>query len=332
MIDGSKLKCLTVSYMPCSIVIRLTGDYKTYVELRNGSILEGKQVVIDGTKSEVRIFEDSQISVSGQSLSVNGTQSPPEGVGASFIAQGGGYQCNRTQSAPGLTYGEFDMVPDYERISNIGSQLGSCGQQSLVESAGGGRIVIYADSVYFYGPGQKLSANARPYEDAEEKSYSLAGGSGGYIYVKTTNYITNNTLDELAELSARGGKGFGGYGAGSGGVVVLDEEFALSSMKIHVSGGQAGNQTDEHNCLNGGSGTIYHVQNDTLVARNEERKTKSRTILRVPPDKAQVEGKNQLAAKMFVVDGAHVQVLNEEYSDLIFDELYVWNFSWLQLS
>ena len=51
---------------------------------------------------------------------------------------------------------------------------------------------MFADSLVLDGPGDKLSANGRPFEDFERKSYSLEGGSGGYIYVKTTNVAGDN--------------------------------------------------------------------------------------------------------------------------------------------
>jgi len=56
--------------------------------------------------------------------------------------------------------------------------------------------------------------------------------------------------------------------------------------------------------MNGGAGTIYHVSNDTLVARNEGTKTKSRTILSIPSKVDAGDEKLSLAAKLFVVDGA----------------------------
>ena len=104
-------------------------------------------------------------------MSVNGTRTTG-GIGASFIAQGGGL-CDPENEGSEIfkdqTYGEFDMVPDDGYLSKMYSQMGSCGKQDDVETAGGGRIVVIADSVTFSGPGDKLAANARPYEDFERK-------------------------------------------------------------------------------------------------------------------------------------------------------------------
>lgn len=76
--------------MPCTLHLHLTGDSDTFLELRNGAILQGKQVVIKAPNAEVRILDNSSLFVSGQSISVNGTKNVGV-VGASFIAQGGGY-------------------------------------------------------------------------------------------------------------------------------------------------------------------------------------------------------------------------------------------------
>ena len=81
------------------------------------------------------------------------------------------------------------MMPNHDMLVKLDSQMGSCGQRSIVETAGGGRIVVIADSITLEGSGEKLSANGRPYADVEKKSYSLAGGSGGYIYIKTINFV-----------------------------------------------------------------------------------------------------------------------------------------------
>lgn len=121
------------------------------------------------------------------------------------------------------TYGEFNMMPDFEQLADIKSQMGSCGKRDDVETAGGGRIVLIADSVKFDGPGEKLSANARPFADFSRKTYSLEGGSGGYIYVSTTNLLKNNTISDVASISAQGGLGIGSYSGGSGGVIVFGE-------------------------------------------------------------------------------------------------------------
>ena len=114
------------------------------------------------------------------------------------------------------------MVPDFTRLSKVYSQIGSCGQSDDIETAGGGRIVIIADSVTLDGNGTKISADGRPFADFERKSYSLAGGSGGYVYMSTANKVKNNTISLDAQISAKGGLGIGEHGGCSGGVVVLD--------------------------------------------------------------------------------------------------------------
>ena len=84
------------------------------------------------------------------SLNTNGTMT--NGAGASFIGQAG--SCSNVPYF--RTYGEFDMVPRDSLYLLSGSQMGSMGKTSDIETAGGGRIVILADSVEFDGRGDKL--------------------------------------------------------------------------------------------------------------------------------------------------------------------------------
>lgn len=70
------------------------------------------------------------------------------------------------------------------------NQMGSIGQPTDAETAGGGRMVIVADSMTLTGFGSALQANAKPtLEESVTSRYHLVGGSGGYIYVKTTNSL-----------------------------------------------------------------------------------------------------------------------------------------------
>ena len=56
-------------------------------------------------------------------------------------------------------------------------------------TGGGGRIAIKADSVQFNGAGTKLSADGLPRSGfkGDEPFDKVQGGTGGYIYVHTTN-------------------------------------------------------------------------------------------------------------------------------------------------
>lgn len=163
--------------------------------------------------------------MSGQSLSSFGTKTEDK-YGASFIAQGGGFCLGGDDPSRVFletTYGAFEMVPHPDYLDKVDKQIGSYGSIDDIETAGGGRIVLLADSVTFQGEGEKLSANARPFADFERGQYPLAGGSGGYIYVSTVNSNRNNTLSDGAIISAQGGLGIGEYAGGSGGVIVFDE-------------------------------------------------------------------------------------------------------------
>ena len=119
-----------------------------------------------------------------------------------------------------VTYGAFDMRPDSEVLSRIGNQIGSCGHHDDVETAGGGRIIVIVESMVLEGDGDRLSANGRPFDDFKRKDYSLEGGSGGYIYVKTMNAVKDNEYANGATLSVKGGLGIGEHSGGSGGVII----------------------------------------------------------------------------------------------------------------
>ena len=117
---------------------------------------------------------------------MQGTQS--DGLGATFIGEAG--YCGEPKGVNPRkmpTYGFFSRLPETKDISKYEEEIGSIGKPNDVETAGGGRIVIYSDSVTMEGEGAKIQANARPYEDFTARRYSLQGGSGGYVYVKTKN-------------------------------------------------------------------------------------------------------------------------------------------------
>ena len=46
ILDSSKLKCLNTNYAPCMIYLNMTGGNSTYLELKNGSEIQGKQVIV----------------------------------------------------------------------------------------------------------------------------------------------------------------------------------------------------------------------------------------------------------------------------------------------
>jgi hypothetical protein len=241
--DNTKIKCLTIRYSPCSFMFSLEGDASTYMELKNGSYITGKQVIIGAANNEVKIGADSSIWASGQSIVSSGTQAP--GIGATFIGQGG-FCRDEDKNIPDsysmdsqTVYGYFANLPASKDLSNYDNEIGSIGKANDVETAGGGRIVIYADSVTFEGEGAKIQANARPYSDFTARRYSLPGGSGGYIYVKTTNANKENSFSADSTIEARGGYAIGDNTSGSGGVILFDGGFNFSSDQVFANGGVA---------------------------------------------------------------------------------------------
>ncbi len=64
------------------------------------------------------------------------------------------------------------------------------GKLNDAKTLGGGRIAINCDSLNITG---SITANAMPYFNAGQQ-YALIGGSGGYIYVNTTNIQNDNSV------------------------------------------------------------------------------------------------------------------------------------------
>jgi len=189
----------------------------------NGSQIEGKQIIIEAPLSEVVISDSSTLWASGQSIMTYGTHLMKT-IGAAFIGQAGycggidGFDASRQK-----TYGYFSRLPQKSDLTAFDDEIGSIGRPNDVETAGGGRILIYADSLRLEGVGPKIQANARPYASQEARRYSLMGGSGGYIFVKTAEVNKKNSISPDSTIEAKGGYAFGKeMTGGSGGVVVLD--------------------------------------------------------------------------------------------------------------
>lgn len=155
VLDNTKLKCLTIAYSPCSFMVSMLGKKGTQLILKNGSTITGKQIIIGAPHTEVVISDDSSLWASGQSIMTQGTQNAS--VGAAFIAQAGycgGIPGFKKERQP--TYGFFSRMPEKKDLSKFEDEIGSIGKINDVETAGGGRIVMYADSVTFEGAGAKI--------------------------------------------------------------------------------------------------------------------------------------------------------------------------------
>ena len=167
-----------------------------------------------------------------------------------------------------------------------------------------------------------MSADAKPFKDFKRKTYSLHGGSGGYIYISTKNEFKNNTLDSKSNVTAQGGYGIGRFSGGSGGVVVFDNEFHMPSINVNVKGGQADIDDYGDGCKNGASGTIWLKKNDTLVIDNKEMNSTAFTRLRVPHAKPLVEDRQQLSKVLLLKNYARAIVIGE-HKDMTFEDLLV---------
>lgn len=332
--DNTKIKCLTIRYAPCSFMFSLVGDSSTYMELTNGSVVTGKQVIIGAANSLVKIGADSTIWASGQSIVNAGTQAT--GIGATFIGQAGFCRNEDTPVTYSYdamrVYGYYSRMPEVKDLSIYANEIGSIGKANDVETAGGGRIVIYADSVALEGVGAKIQANARPYSDFTARRYSLPGGSGGYIYVKTTNSNGPNTIADESRIEAKGGYAIGDHTSGSGGVVVFDGGFQVSADKVFVNGGVA-QREDESGCANGASGTIYRVEDESLVIDNKNIKVEASTVLTIPEERSHESEKGlPELTKILTVSGKANLTIKGIHKSLTFNSLNIYDGSRVEFS
>ena len=276
--DNAKVSCVDSHSVPCAIHLKQTSTNE--ITLKQATKIEGSQVIIQAHESRVSILDSSSINTSGRSHDTNGTQKFHMD-GANYIGLGG--SCNRSHHNFS-THGRYDSVPQFHNIGQHENQMGSMGNAKDANTAGGGRIVIIADSIVATGYGASLQANAKPYENvarATEFADTLVGGSGGYIYVRTMNHHqAENDLGERFRVEAKGGFGMGrGYG-GSGGIVVFEGAFNPNTDQVTTVGGAAVHaELNYDGCGNGASGTLYYHNASRLIIDNEERLSKHITVL-----------------------------------------------------
>ena len=329
VMDGARVKCYDVNYEPCILQFKFTTP-GSFLELKNSSSIVGKQIIIEAPQSEVRLLEDSSLWASGQSNNVNGTMA--RGLGANFLGQGG-YCGNKLSDDEYRTYGAFDMVPDLfssKTMHITNSQMGSIGKANDQETAGGGRIVLIADAVTLRGAGEKIQANAKPYVDFERKDYNLQGGSGGYIYVKTSNMNNTNSIDKEAKITAKGGIGVGKTGGGSGGVIVFDDAFEIPSEQVEANGGKSDHETED-GCANGAAGTIWYKPKDFLLVDNQFLPSNKKTVIKVPKISSFHEGINYVLADRLTLQKSARVLMHGWHTRVQFDDLFMYDNSWLQL-
>ena len=250
-----------------------------------------------------------------------GTQS--DGVGAAFVGQAG--YCGGVDNWDNdkqKTYGYFSRSPYVKDLTKFDFEIGSIGKSNDVETAGGGRIIIYADSLTLKGDAAQIQANARPFHDQENRRYSLQGGSGGYIYARTAEVYKENSIDHKARFEAKGGYSLGEYTAGSGGIVIVDG-FTLHMSNVVVHGGKSHNK-NKSGCANGAAGSFYTSDSDLLIIDNEEIPVAAATVVKIPKSRQHrsEKGESELS-KALVVRGQANLIISGEHYGLTFDELRV---------
>lgn len=160
-----------------------------------------------------------------------------------------------------------------------------------------------------------------PFANTGTIDYSLTGGSGGYIYIKTQNIRAQNNISQNFSVEAQGGFGIGGQYGGSGGVIVFDGGFSLNETQVTTAGGAAINAPGNTNgCGNGGAGTVWYRNLDRLYVDNEGKQTMKPTMLTPPPNQVTNGSAPQKIASSILIQGsANVQFKNVS-SWLLIDE------------
>jgi hypothetical protein len=164
-----------------------------------------------------------------------------------------------------LIYGGFKSVPS-SKPEIVSTQIGSTGIYNVSSTYGGGRVVIYADSIIIQGTGARIQANGLCNPGI---SGPLHGGTGGYIYIKTYNLYGSNSMDSGGLIEANGGSGLNNGFGGSGGIIIMDH-FNPPINSVSAYGGVAAH---ESLCDGAGAGTIYYADYDLLIIDNDGVKT-----------------------------------------------------------
>lgn len=225
------------------------------------------------------------------------------------------------------TFGNYNMMPNFEKLDLFMNQMGSIGQPGDAETSGGGRMVIVADSMNLTGWGSPLQANAKPsLEESRTTTYHLVGGSGGYMYLKTANKYNKNNLGEKFRVEAQGGHGTHSNYGGSGGVIIFDGGFSVRHEQVTAAGGSSVKSSiNQDGCGNGAAGTLFYRHESKLVVDNENKPTPKKTVLVANnPNKPGAESQPSILAKTVEIVGqADVWIDSTANSWLKFDDLTV---------
>jgi len=82
----------------------------------------------------------------------------------------------------------------------------------------------------------QIQANAGPFAN-KNISVIEPGGSGGYIYISTSNTRFNNSVGVSSTIQAQGGFGIGASFGGSGGIIIFDGNFTMNQNQTSAAGG-----------------------------------------------------------------------------------------------
>jgi len=151
------------------------------------------------------------------------------------------------------------------------------------QTNGGGIINLEVDSYYFLGRGKQISANGYPlWNHRDIKEPNIMGGTGGYVFIKTSEAGDDNKFDTYAKIECMGGNGKNNGHGGSGGIVFFDGTNSLGLNNIRINGGLGDNGWRiERFGTNAASGTAHWTALDALLIDNAYHRSDKKTAVDV---------------------------------------------------
>ncbi|CDW79197.1 UNKNOWN [Stylonychia lemnae] len=273
--NDARFKCQRKDGRFCNIRFTSSGDNTSFELIKNSQLI-GEQIVLWGPNLTVKIDASSSINATGTSDEITGTQAN----------QGEGGFCG--DNIVKKNYGSYNTYPNFANVVDLTNRIGSQGIKGDINTNGGGRIIIMADSVVLQGKSDKLLANGLPLAinrtSGKDQTTLRHGGSGGYIYLNTSQRIQKNQIDNGVKFQANGGNGKIGGSGGAGGQIILVKVFIgsefLNSTPGYVQDYQNNIMLNNTQiCKHGGPGIVYFQDLDFLTINPYSTPNNKRTFL-----------------------------------------------------
>jgi hypothetical protein len=207
------------------------------------------------------------------------------------------------------------------------NMMGSIGTVGDLSTQGGGHIHINVDSFNFTStseePGVQIQANGIPLQSSTSTK-DLNGGSGGYVYINTTNNFKENYMSMSSTVSAIGGygqnKGFGG----SGGVIVFGPKVRTGVFNVRAEGGDGGSYYQDASpagCANAAAGTAFFWALDLMLVHNWNKTSDKYTQFSATTRHPQFPNEYILSEYLYIGQGTNINIKNRDVTSILFPTL-----------